>query len=260
MKKRLTPLNITIAFALAAVISPFIFTLGARLKIFDFYDTGQIGDTIGGLTAPVIGLLNAVLLYWTLRRQDELIDLQNRQRNEDKFEALFNRKFELISSLLKSLKLTIGFESTADFVELTEHTSKVYKGENAILMATGMFSIQNDLLHYHKIEGLEWASFMNKVNQIVVEVTWVLSENLNTSFSIQRKKIDYEYLSAHISYIPLLFNEMEEYKRIYPKDVGLDIFKVDQYLRFKQNVDIIKSLDPAPEIKRDPDGKGEEVM
>ena len=31
--------------------------------IFDFSNTGQIGDTIGGITAPFIGLLSAFLIY-----------------------------------------------------------------------------------------------------------------------------------------------------------------------------------------------------
>ena len=29
--------------------------------------TGWIGDTIGGITAPFIGLINILLLIWTLR-------------------------------------------------------------------------------------------------------------------------------------------------------------------------------------------------
>ena len=49
--------------------------------IFDHI--GEIGDTIGGLTAPVIGLLNAVLLYLTLREQFEntFFQLLEAQRN-----------------------------------------------------------------------------------------------------------------------------------------------------------------------------------
>lgn len=35
----------------------------------DFTNTGQIGDTIGGITAPIIGLVSIVLLYITFREQ-----------------------------------------------------------------------------------------------------------------------------------------------------------------------------------------------
>lgn len=51
--------------------------------IFDHI--GEIGDTIGGLTAPVIGLLNAVLLYLTLREQFEFNEKQKKSVKEDQF-------------------------------------------------------------------------------------------------------------------------------------------------------------------------------
>lgn len=35
----------------------------------DFTNTGQIGDTIGGITAPIIGLVSIILLYITFREQ-----------------------------------------------------------------------------------------------------------------------------------------------------------------------------------------------
>ena len=37
----------------------------------DFTNTGQIGDTIGGITAPIIGLVSIILLYITFREQRE---------------------------------------------------------------------------------------------------------------------------------------------------------------------------------------------
>ncbi len=40
-----------------------LFTKPAILGIFDFSQTGQIGDTIGGISAPIIGLLAAFLIY-----------------------------------------------------------------------------------------------------------------------------------------------------------------------------------------------------
>lgn len=55
--------------------------------IFDHI--GEIGDTIGGLTAPVIGLLNAVLLYLTLREQFEFNEKQKKSVKEDQFKNTF---------------------------------------------------------------------------------------------------------------------------------------------------------------------------
>lgn len=51
---------------LLAFAAPFIFT---RSGIIDFSKTGQIGDTIGGITSPIIGLLSAFLVYRAFQEQ-----------------------------------------------------------------------------------------------------------------------------------------------------------------------------------------------
>jgi hypothetical protein len=48
---------------LLTVLSPIIFTLPSISQRFNFSSTGSIGDTIGGLTAPIVGLLGAILVY-----------------------------------------------------------------------------------------------------------------------------------------------------------------------------------------------------
>ena len=67
---------IFIVLILIAFISPFIFT---RKGFIDFSETGQIGDTIGGLTAPFINLLSAVLIYLTFKEQ---INANNQTKKE----------------------------------------------------------------------------------------------------------------------------------------------------------------------------------
>ena len=51
--------------------------------IFDHI--GEFGATIGGLIAPVIGLLNAVLLYLTLREQFEFNENTKKSVKDDQF-------------------------------------------------------------------------------------------------------------------------------------------------------------------------------
>ena len=43
-------------------ISVYLFTTESLWDRFDFSNTGQIGDTIGGLTSPIIGLLGSILV------------------------------------------------------------------------------------------------------------------------------------------------------------------------------------------------------
>ena len=71
-----------------------------KLKFFDFSETGQIGDTIGGITAPFIGLLSAVLVYLSFLKQSEANKLISDQfktqrtldiENEQDYEKLISR-------------------------------------------------------------------------------------------------------------------------------------------------------------------------
>lgn len=48
------------------LVGPWIFT---REGIVDFSHTGEIGDTIGGITSPIINLIGAFLVYLSFRAQ-----------------------------------------------------------------------------------------------------------------------------------------------------------------------------------------------
>lgn len=50
-------------------VSPYLFTRSAFCVDLDFSGKGGIGDTIGGITAPFVGLLSIGLLAWTLYEQ-----------------------------------------------------------------------------------------------------------------------------------------------------------------------------------------------
>jgi hypothetical protein len=60
--------QIIIVNLLFIIISPFLFT---RSGYVDFTKTGNIGDTIGGITAPFINILNAFLIYLTFKEQQK---------------------------------------------------------------------------------------------------------------------------------------------------------------------------------------------
>lgn len=46
-----------------------LFTRPALLTLFDYSQTGQIGDTIGGIASPIIGILGAMLVYLSFQEQ-----------------------------------------------------------------------------------------------------------------------------------------------------------------------------------------------
>ena len=65
-------------------MAPYLFTRNSHL--INFTETGQIGDTIVGITASIASLLGSVLVFYALKAQIEankLVQIQFRQQRLD---------------------------------------------------------------------------------------------------------------------------------------------------------------------------------
>ena len=71
---------------LGILLGPWIFTHPhlPGCESLDFSRTGNIGDTIGGITAPIVGLVSVFLLWWTLKAQLEFNARQDEINREQK--------------------------------------------------------------------------------------------------------------------------------------------------------------------------------
>ncbi len=75
------------------IISPWLFT--RKWNIIDFTETGQIGDTLGGITSPFINVLNAILIFLAFKEQKDANDIlrnQNKREEIKKNERLLDIK------------------------------------------------------------------------------------------------------------------------------------------------------------------------
>lgn len=96
---------ICLLLVVGLLVFPFIFTRPAIHSWFDFTNTGGIGDTIGGLTSPFVGLIGAILIFISFRQQVKAN--RNLKNSEDKkyhFE-LFKKIDTMVSD--KLLEFTI---------------------------------------------------------------------------------------------------------------------------------------------------------
>lgn len=87
-----------------------VFTLPSFIKQLDLSrdSTSNIGSAIGGLTAPIIGIVSSVLLYLALTRQTES-NIDQRLKNEsDIIFLLLNQLDQEISSFYYSFTQTKG--------------------------------------------------------------------------------------------------------------------------------------------------------
>lgn len=99
---------VSISFTLVA---PLIFTIKHDISWLDFTETGQIGDTIGGITAPFINILNAILIYIAFTEQLKANTLLKNQIDSEKDKEKIRLKnieklvyFDLEYKILPSLK------------------------------------------------------------------------------------------------------------------------------------------------------------
>lgn len=101
---RKTIIAIIIGFALFVIfVLPSLYTCQS-ISIGDFNATGQIGDTIGGITAPFIGLINIVLLIWTLNEQLNFNKRQITLQRQEQFKSTFFQMLETQRELLHETK------------------------------------------------------------------------------------------------------------------------------------------------------------
>ena len=85
-------LLIIVVSLLVVFFAPSVLCMNSWCNFFSFnQDTGAVGDTIGGTTAPIVGLISIYLLIWTLIEQKKSNDKQIRFMQDERFEnTLFN--------------------------------------------------------------------------------------------------------------------------------------------------------------------------
>jgi hypothetical protein len=130
------------------LLAPFFLTGFSYFKWANFTTTGQIGDTIGGITAPIVNLISAVLIYLSFRQQllaNEIqIDLINAEKNKDISRSereLLIFHYQEIKSSINSLK----YESTL----YSNNGNKIYYGTEALeIFIKEIIKTQNGTDHF----------------------------------------------------------------------------------------------------------------
>ena len=158
------------------LLSPLLFTL--PLGWLDFTNTGNIGDTIGGITAPFINILGAILVFLALKAQIQAnLVVQNqidRQDAEKKLEDESKQLNQYYSNLKSSID---GFKfSTIDPWDIGDNEKPILEGSEAIYK---MFS--DYICEYHGTED-DMAS-NPKITELIsmLEICEKLLSRINSS-------------------------------------------------------------------------------
>ena len=148
----------------------------------DFTNTGQIGDTIGGITAPFIGLISIWLLYITFREQRKFNKEQiNFQKQHGDNTIMINLQSQ-IQEQINSLRTNIN--------------------DNKIQIS-GLFGLEqlNHAFYDTKIDFVDFQALCNHLKTIGDSIELFLKTNYNSSLSFENKELHHKYATSYIDFI-----------------------------------------------------------
>ncbi len=102
MKKEIITWIVIVAGILFAIFAPILFTQNGICIGFAEKE-GQIGDTIGGITAPIIGILSILLLFFTLKEQMEFNEKQKELSNDEQFKSTFFNLLQVQRDIIEKI-------------------------------------------------------------------------------------------------------------------------------------------------------------
>ena len=147
------------------IISPWLFT--RKWNFLDFTHTGEIGDTLGGITSPFINVLNAILIFLAFKEQKNANDIlrnQNKREKEKEMEKLNDIKELIVYDLefrIKPIAKVITPEIQKTLEELESDKIK-YVGDYVDFNDSIFRS--NELHEYKRIFNKDIKDLKNVIN------------------------------------------------------------------------------------------------
>jgi len=132
--------------------SLYIFTRPAIFNSWDFSASGQIGDTIGGITAPIINLLGALLVYISFQAQIEANRIQAKALSDEKQLNLIRNQFEKHLLSFEEIKKRLN---SVEFIieQLGNANSDGVRSPSVHVKYTGLNAINEYVLHIEERDG-----------------------------------------------------------------------------------------------------------
>ena len=87
---------------LIILLAPFVLTRPS-FETLSFLETGQIGDTIGGISSPIVGIVSIFLLAYTLIEQLDFNTKQVQLQRQEQFKTTFFQLLQEQRSITSSL-------------------------------------------------------------------------------------------------------------------------------------------------------------
>ncbi|WP_182650285.1 hypothetical protein [Flavobacterium sp. SOK18b] len=127
---------LTIGLILILFASIYLLTRENVFQSWDLSNTGEIGDTIGGITSPIINIIGSILIYVSFLEQNKANKIQTNQNN-----------FELLHELYKDQK--DDFRNII-FASRSVNNGFMYQGQKALSVFVETFSARKTSADFKK--------------------------------------------------------------------------------------------------------------
>lgn len=194
------------------VFTPWLFTCDAICERLNFTETGNAGDTIGGITAPFIGLLNVILLFITLRAQ---LDFNKRQAKDSALAHMIE---------LQATMVTCGNNVQIHYCSAADRSAHPSQGMSARNGLSALCDYAPDEVRYFPKSSMK-ALLMNLQNIVKLGSSLLLiksESDLNSSIKQEFKG----FVQSYFKQIKQFYEEVEK-DNIKIQQSALDTFKAD---------------------------------
>ena len=185
------------------------------IRVIKFYnngifddETGIIGDTIGGTTAPIVGILSVILLYFTFTEQRNSNERQRKIADDEQFKTTFFNLLQTQRSILKNLKGNFSYlKNGIDKVEHIEATGVAFF-IHANKQLKFIYRVLNHKIYYNNYDSEKAYQKEILIGESIIPDPYLsLSAQEN-----QYRRIASERLPFQLAYInDLYFIEKENY-------------------------------------------------
>ena len=155
-------LGISIFVIVFSFLSPIIFTSSSSYEIFDFTNTGQIGDTIGGILNPFIALAGVLLTFLAFYMQIKANQIQisqfNKGLSKEKEIRLLTEKKDYYNKLNL---LKVDLASIKSDIQSKSEKIKIYYEKERDLPFETNFLIRTPSKNYTRILEIDRLSIFN---------------------------------------------------------------------------------------------------
>lgn len=193
---------IIILFIIVIGLSPYIFT--QSWTNINFTDTGNIGSTIGGITAPFIGVLSALLVFLSFRAQInanryqiQSIELERKNRELDNEITFLYHRLEEIKSYDLNQQLSESLSSINGMFSDMNSLQKDLISEGNDDKTMNDLKIKTQKLESDKIKPLLVLSRQISLYIIVTDKLDEIKASINsTQFEYIESSLRFEYLNG----------------------------------------------------------------